>query len=182
MRAVTFSRMVRPPRALSDEYLLYLMAENDWTVEEIAKEVDGVCSVFRLVDNLFVLMYTFVVQITPQELLDFRNDLVSHARILVFAHGNAPDDVCSLWIVTFAVTLSDLLSNTQEINKVVEVVETGFVSADQTFTDLESKSLLLPPGTSFPLFRVAIAEPNLPQDVTLCASRTSSNLTSDNQP
>ncbi|KAL0575207.1 metalloprotease [Marasmius crinis-equi] len=108
MRAVTLSRLLRPPRALSDEFLLYLMAESDWTVQEIAREVD--------------------VPITPQEILDFRNDLVSHARILMFVHGNAPDD---------------------EITKVADVVEKGFGSAEQTFTNLESKSLLLPPGCNF---------------------------------
>ncbi|KAF9261407.1 hypothetical protein L218DRAFT_930912 [Marasmius fiardii PR-910] len=72
MRAVTLGRLIRPPRALSDEFLSYLMAENDWTVEEIAKEVDAV--------------------VTPRELLEFRDNLRLHSRALMFVHGNVPDN------------------------------------------------------------------------------------------
>ncbi|KAL0059218.1 metalloprotease [Marasmius tenuissimus] len=106
MRAVTLSRMVRAPRALSDEYLLYLMAENDWTVEEIAKESQ------------------------------------SHLKnYLTFGMSWYLTHEC--WCLCTE-TLAD-----EEINKVADVIETGFTSAEQSFTELESKSLLLPPGCNF---------------------------------
>ncbi|KAK7047232.1 metalloprotease [Paramarasmius palmivorus] len=108
MRAVTLSRMLRPPRALSDEYLLYLTAQNEWTYEEIARELD--------------------TPVTIEEIGDFRSNMTSQVRMLIFVHGNVPSE---------------------ETAKIADAAETGFGPAAQSFAEIESPGLTLPPGCNF---------------------------------
>ncbi|ESK88330.1 insulin-degrading enzyme [Moniliophthora roreri MCA 2997] len=108
MRAVTLSRMLRPPRALSDEFLLYLMAENEWNYDEIARELD--------------------TPVTVQEIDEFRNSMTSQVRMLIFMHGNVPED---------------------ETTRIADAAQAGFGVAAQSFAELESPGLVLPSGCNF---------------------------------